>query len=421
MIQSLHQSGATPLLIKKFMSTQNLPSLTTSQLAKITRKPHIENFTLESDSLLQLMESLNGYAYICEEELDDISNRIAVLTFTQEEYSNIKKYGDVLFIDSTFLPLNLDWQVLPLTVVTEFKTIECAGILFAAVVTTEVIIWLFTKLCEIPEFHNSFRTLTTDDDQCFLLATNFVFPTLFDNRPDTVFHVLCALHRRQKIIKTARKFGINGDQLKAIEDLSYQLCFSPHKITAQLALNELILKSEAMNKYFEKNVIPDVIHFSRSHLSDVPCLGYNVSSLAESMNHLLKNGISVRTLSLSEFRQHCTFVLQYHRINVAHKNNNQIQTLAQYEIDGHFQVSPKIRQKLNAEIRASTEYEVVEDGEAMFTVKRASDNRASKTYSATASYCECGLQIFEGIPCRHIIAVAKSLSQSFPSDLISER
>jgi hypothetical protein len=164
-IQALHKSGATPQLIKKFLSVQNLPSLTTSQLARITRKPQIENFTLESDSLLQLMETLNSYAYIFEEEVEGVFNRIAVLTFTPEEYSNIKKYGDVLFIDSTFLPLNLDWQVLPLTVITEYKTIECAGILFSAVVTTELIIWLFTKLCENPEFHIRFRTLISDDDQ----------------------------------------------------------------------------------------------------------------------------------------------------------------------------------------------------------------------------------------------------------------
>jgi hypothetical protein len=39
MIQTLYQSGATPMVIKKFLSSMNLPSLTTSQLTKITTKP----------------------------------------------------------------------------------------------------------------------------------------------------------------------------------------------------------------------------------------------------------------------------------------------------------------------------------------------------------------------------------------------
>jgi hypothetical protein len=63
------------------------------------------------------MQAIGGQCYIREEDWDGVMARTAVATFAREEMQNPTDFGDLVAIDPTFTPLNLSWNVIPITVI----------------------------------------------------------------------------------------------------------------------------------------------------------------------------------------------------------------------------------------------------------------------------------------------------------------
>jgi hypothetical protein len=62
-----------------------------------------------------------------------------VFTQMPDEHQTLEQLGDVIEIDGTHAPLKTNWEIVPITVIDSGRHIQCAGIMFAAFVTAEVI------------------------------------------------------------------------------------------------------------------------------------------------------------------------------------------------------------------------------------------------------------------------------------------
>jgi hypothetical protein len=69
------------------------------------------------------MHNINGLAFTYQEDYNNQIQRIVVPTITQQELLNLKNFSDVIEIDSTIVPLQLDWQIIPITLIDQYKNI----------------------------------------------------------------------------------------------------------------------------------------------------------------------------------------------------------------------------------------------------------------------------------------------------------
>jgi hypothetical protein len=202
-IIGLYNSGASPSIIKKYLFNSNRTDITSEQIQKIVKKPQIETFGSQSNELITFMESIGGHYLVYDETLRDKTQRLAVFTMTQQEENNFRNFCDVIFMDATCVPLRLEWQLIPLTLIGPDKSLHCGGILFCAVVTVDIVYWLINRLYEFEEYREYFKTIITDDDNAFFQATSAAFDGLFQTKRNLVYHVLCANHKRDNILNKA--------------------------------------------------------------------------------------------------------------------------------------------------------------------------------------------------------------------------
>jgi hypothetical protein len=96
--------------------------------------------------------------------------------------------------------------------------------------------------------------------------------------------------------------------------------WGPEGWTARGALEQIVkLPSDRLNKYMESDVIPMLKHFARIFMgTHFPC-GVITTSAAESMNRMIKKGLSNRQCSLLEAREHFTSRLENHRREIANE------------------------------------------------------------------------------------------------------
>ncbi|KAK8893981.1 hypothetical protein M9Y10_022411 [Tritrichomonas musculus] len=73
-----------------------------------------------------------------------------------------------------------------------------------------------------------------------------------------------------------------------------------------------MLEVPKLRSYWEKEVVPYLHMFARSCLNGAHCLGYNVTSPVERMNHMLKKGLPDKMLTLVESRIEFNQILENH-------------------------------------------------------------------------------------------------------------
>jgi hypothetical protein len=214
---------------------------------------------------------------------------------------------------------------------------------------------------------------------------------------------------------------LDADTLKRAKELINDLCFSPNRAIADAALERLCNLNYDLREYFQKNIIPDIPRFSRASINEYPCLGYNTTSPAESLNSVLKrNKINVLS-SLWQIRAHCSFALSQMRLS----NNEIRRTLKKistdYEVKLKFLLAPKVLEDLAEEIKSADALELTALNNSTFSVTEHITGGRTAIYKTSKEYCECSYEIFAGLPCRHKIKVCKDIFHLNPVEFISPR
>jgi hypothetical protein len=393
-IFQLYHSGATPTTIRQFLVERGWPLLTTIQISKIAHHDDIQNFSRQTDQLVSYMNSLNSFSEIYEETYDKTTQRIAVMIVTQDELHNLNKYDDVIFIDATITPTDLQWQLIPITLVDKYKNLACGGILFSAIINTDVVKWMLEDLLRISNLQNTLQTIISYDDQSFTPAIEEIFDTHFQDRRAEMFHVQCANQKTDNAFAKIRELKIPKEIGNNAKQLLKSICFSANKFNCQNSIEGLQMINPQLARYLQKNFIPLIPQFALSKLDNVFTLGYNTTSCAESMNHLLKRDANPKLQTLKNMRIQCCQCLV----------SQKIRTAIQHLIE-----KSNIQQ---AEPTSNTDE---------FKVSLFGFNKSNETFITKTDSCSCGLVKFEGIPCSHIMTVRRFLSQPFPIELISPR
>lgn len=144
-------------------------------------------------------------------------------------------------------------------------------------------------------------------------------------------------------------------------------------------------------------MVPYLHMIACSCLNKARCLGYNVTSPAESMNNMIKKGLPDKTLSLVESRIEFQHIFDNHAMLTEEKamstrvpNNSII----------HMQYWPAIANQIQ---------QLIKDHEEYFIHKAYPVEFPKEIYRLNEWDCDCGFFDFQGMPCSHIIALTSLL------------
>ena len=421
LIRKMIDTGISPTLIQRFLINTGEKELSTLQIRKLSGKSK-EFRASETEELCEYMESVDGFFERMETRMDGKTYVHAVFTAMPFELENLKRFGDVIWLDGTQRQNYLSWEIVPVTVIDQFKRIRSGGVFFVSRGDQEVIEWILETLLRNEDLKDQLETIITDEDTAFIPAFNSVVSAFNrDSERSDIVHVLCAFHKEQNFIKKLMKCGLNRIQCETAKDLFKIVCYSSHRQACDDAIEDLKKMSPKLAKYINKHVIPVTNKFTRAYLTDVWTKGYNTTSPAESHNNMIKSGmVPGRVYTLKQMRIDITATHRGAEISFRDKISSSF-------VNAHFtftmhdiMLSPKIREQIDIAIKQSSDYSVCL---AESTVIHP--DTPQYKYKITESRCTCGKHVHSGLPCAHLLAMlakeGHDVEEDFPVDLISER
>mgnify|MGYP001050602289 FL=1 len=416
-VRDMLHSDIPPSKIRKFLYNKGVINISTLQIRLLdTEKPN-SSIVSESDELIEYLENNDGFYEPFEKYHDGVNHRLALFTMTKDEENNLRNFGDVIFIDGTQVKLTLKWEVIPITVIDKNKNIRCGGILYASLFTEEVIIWLLETLLKLDFMKHKLETMITDEDAAFIVAFKKVFDEE-DNKMDyPVKHILCALHKTRNFIKKINSLDFSKSEKESFEQYFDCICYSFDHDKAMKNLGKL-LDVKKLRRYLQKEIIPYLHMFARSCIDGAHCLGYNVTSPAESMNSMLKRSLPDRMLTLLQSRLEFNQILDNHLMLIEEK----IETKRVPKDSILFKkYMPKIADEIREQIKKAKSTTLVPESFEYYTHKSWSNEHPDEIYRLNEWFCNCGFIDFSGLPCCHIIALHANLFNEFPTFLVDPR
>ena len=211
--------------------------------------------------------------------------------------------------------------------------------------------------------------------------------------------------------------GFSEIEKSTYSDLFDCICYSPNNSHAMSCLGKL-LEVQSLNSYLEKEVLPYLHQFVRSCLECTHCIGYNVTSPAESMNNMLKRNLPDRHLSLLESRSEFQSTINNHY----HLIEEQLFTRRLPLNDQFYQIyTPTITKEINYQIEKSKKVVLEKEEYEYYTHKALCTDSPNRIYRLNEWHCDCNLSNFNGIPCCHLISLHKQLYNEFPTFFIDSR
>ncbi|KAK8881892.1 hypothetical protein M9Y10_044529 [Tritrichomonas musculus] len=217
--------------------------------------------------------------------------------------------------------------------------------------------------------------------------------------------------------KKINSLGLTSHQKDCLNDLFETICYTPHYDTAMSCLGKLFDVVE-LKSYLSKEVVPYLHMFARSCINESFCLGYNVTSPAESMNNMLKRSLPARTLTLSESRKEFDSILYNHYQCISEKQHKK-----RIPSDNIFyeHYSPNIANEIMHQIEKSKTVILEDDHFDNYTHVAYQQEFQNQKCRLNEWCCECKLNYFSGVPCSHIISLHSKLFNEYPFFLIDPR
>ena len=425
-IQRLHEARVKPMQIKTYLKDLGY-DLSTLQIQYLAGSKEFDKFGTESEDLVNYMQS-DARALVRTMDVrvnEQQTRRFAILTVTAKELENLRRFADVIFIDGTMAKLRMKWEVLPITAVDQHKELVCCGIMYASVTNEEVLTWMLHELWTILQPLGILRTIVTDEDAAFAAAFRAMIVGI-NTGPEqrVVNHVLCALHKQRNFVHKLQKCGLSKLQREVATDLFRKICYHTNNDYVQKCLEELQGMNEKLSRYVENHVVPYLAQFAKSYMTNVHANGYNTTSPAESMNNLLKQGVT-KLMTLRESRVHFDKVLENHDAVCLQRHYRRLRPTGDtgyVPLDVHRHLGAKMCKKLMMQMSAADSI-VVEpvEGNPLFTHQAYQRNHPEICYQLCETYCSCNTVRFLGIPCSHLIKLYQVSGKSFPKEMIHRR
>ena len=396
LIRLMRDANIEPRKIIKVMDTLGGQGLTAAQIRKVCAPRGVALGTPESCDLEQYIRELGGSCFRCVSDGRYCQGILTILPFEKE---NLERFATVIFLDGTQTNSHLQWEVIPITLVDQYRRIRSGGLCFLASTDEETLTWLLETLFSLPPIRNSTRTVITDEDSAFIPAISNICDT------HDVKHVLCSYHKERNFSRKLLRCGLTHLEREIAKDLFRSVCYGTDKEFTSHAIDRLKKMSPKLAKYINKQVIPTLDQFARSHLADTFCKGYNTTSPAESHNAMLKNYLAGRSLTLKQTR------IEFTRCHVEADKSFKEKILRSFRnehftfVVGKIMLSPKIRTEIDQINELVGKYCCVEHDDGSWRVFPT--DAPQTTHIATCEQCDCGRVTYEGLPCVHILRVIK--------------
>lgn len=416
LIRKMSEVSIPPKRIIKLMEKLGVTGLTSLQIRRLIGKGVAEpaHEQAESQELADYVRRNDGEFFELVTEGDDgrryCGGCLSIMPFEKE---NLMRFASVMFIDGTQTGSRLGWEMVPITLIDQYRRIRSGGVAFLAATDEESIRWLLETLSGLPPVAEETKTLITDEDSAFIPAIE----DIHEQWP--INHVLCAYHKEKNFAQKLAKCGLPKLERALAKDLFKVVCYSTHRDAVDKALEQLKAMHSKLNAYIEKHVAPIIGQFSRAYLSEVWTKGYNTTSPAESHNSMYKAHASGNAVSLKQMRidfTHAHLEAEKSFNERIHRSfTNTHFTWTQWEV----MLSPRIRDLID-DINASFgKYCCVQEGDQW---KVFHPESSDLYHLATENRCTCGRLTHEGVPCVHILRVIAELHGDgwdvWPIDLV---
>lgn len=396
LIRSMRDARIEPRKIIRVMEGLGEQGITAAQIRKICVPRGTTLGVPESEDLEQYVIECGG---MCFRHITDGQYCQGVLTILPFEKENLDRFSSVMFLDGTQTQGFLNWEVIPITLIDQYRRIRSGGLCFLSSTDEETLTWLLETLFSLPPIRDCTKTLITDEDSAFIPAINNV------SSIHPIRHVLCSHHKEQNFNRKLVRCGLTPVERSVAKDLFRVICYGTNREFASKAIQQLKSMSQKLGRYIDKQVIPTLDLFARSHLSETFCKGYNTTSPAESHNAMLKNYLAGRSLTLKQTR------IDFTRCHVESDRSFKEVILKSFRNDhftyavGGLMLSPKIRKEIDEMNRTISKYCCVQLDEGKWKVFLS--NAPQTSHVTSCDSCDCGRVTYEGLPCVHILRVIK--------------
>lgn len=298
----------------------------------------------------------------------------------------------ILLLNSTESNLRNGWLTIPISVIDNNRHILSAGLCYVAFETEEIINFMFSNI--FADNINNF-VIITDEDQ--------TYKSVIKELAHEPKHILCAFHKFKNFVKHLNKSKLSKDEkIQAKMDFS-NICYSKNQITVEKSFSSLLLLKDKELVSYIRDIYAEKNLFSKAFIN-VCTLGYNTSSVAESMNNMIKIDTKGKKLTLKEFRK------SYDEANKrAERNANYNDNKMMYPTDFPFisikeNVSKRCVIEIYKNIKKSISYtSIAIDNGYIVTNNKFTDDQHTITINENEISCTCNQNIVYGYPCVHIL------------------
>lgn len=109
----LYQSGVSLSQIHKYLQKTDIADISTNQIQELINNENVEKFTVETEELINYIQSKNVVYHMFDLPDQQGITRIAALTIQQSEIENLNNFGDVFFIGGTYAALENKCKFFP--------------------------------------------------------------------------------------------------------------------------------------------------------------------------------------------------------------------------------------------------------------------------------------------------------------------
>ena len=412
LIRSMREANIEPRKIVRVMESLGEEGVTAAQIRRICGPRSVALGISESAELEKYVTEFGG---ICSRHIVDENYCQGVITVMPFEMENLRRFSSVIFLDGTQTHCHLNWEVIPITMIDQYRRIRSGGLCFLSATDEETLTWLLSKLLSIPVVKDSVRTIITDEDSAFIPAIEKICESVHFK------HILCSYHKERNFNRKLPRCGLSELERAVAKDLFRSICYGTHRESTDRAIEELKKMSAKLSHYIDKQVIPTLGQFARAYLSNTFSKGYNTTSPAEAHNAMLKNFLAGRSLTLKQTR--IDFTRCHHEADKSF-NEKMLRSFHNEHFTftvGRCMLSPKIRREIDEMNALVGKYccTLIKDDQWRVFLS----NSPHTAHISTPTSCECGRSVYEGLPCVHILQVIKEVVgddyHNWPFELIS--
>jgi hypothetical protein len=332
--------------------------------------------------------------------------RDAIFCASPAQLATARKFGDLVFLDSTTIPNRNGWGVIIVTLIGPDRQLLHGGTFYVAYETKEVWMWIIENLKTIT--NSMLRTLMADEDQ----STYWAYVALIEQgKLVGVGYRVCVWHKANRLVKACDGAGVPRQIRDAIMNDFQIIVYSKSRDAVAAALSHILSMAPQLEQLRQR------LHlFTEAYRNSVFTSDFRGSSCAESAHAMVKARLPGGLLKLTVIDETIDKSFQLKEMSQAAVREHGLKEIGAREYFD-FSVSPYVQAEL--EIRSREARHCIYGGPlpgGIHVVKKG-----PHCFQITQAGCACDDRSRTGFPCEHEVFLAEYAGLDFPKQLVLRR